>query len=379
MARKIKVMISSRCTDKIVINRKSYSFTELRKEILKEIEKEKILGKEFFDVAISEYFTEPADNSSWNKCLEEIRDSDIVIIWFTGNQGYAGGGSIGICYAEYMAALQSNPSKVFLMDFRSLDILFSDGKKLTDSIKFKSEFAKQVSEKDNWLNKIEVTKSISIAKLKQQVRNKSFEILHAAIVDFIVFGSNLMRKSKHDTREGLRWSKLNYRFRQEAIKYYLNQTIKTFLNQPDFKPLAKTIITHALPDSMSIAEARELVGRPFLDDINKLSDTENGPIHVIGVYKNSTEKQIRDIIGHQDVAIIQADFGFYVWDFINHIQLVYITNCKDPQITTIQIQAFFVWMRERGEREYIIDRTKRRRKILNIVQQQKVEIRGDVP
>lgn len=99
-------------------------------------------------------------------------------------------------------------------------------------------------------------------------------------------------------------------------------------------------------------------------------------MHFIGVYKNATESQLRDVIGHQDVAIIQESFGFYVWDLINHVQLVYITNCKDPEVTTLRTQEFFTWLRLHSETNYVIDRATRRLEILKVIDSQKVELKG---
>lgn len=111
--KKIKLMISSRCSDLIKINKEEITFTDLRDYVLEELEKETFLGDPIFDVVISEKMIEPADDTSWNKCIKEIIDSDIILVWFTGHEGYKDKGkSIGICFTEYIEALQSNPSKV---------------------------------------------------------------------------------------------------------------------------------------------------------------------------------------------------------------------------------------------------------------------------
>lgn len=376
-SKKIKLMISSRCSDLIKIVKDEISFTDLRDFVLKEIEKETFLGDPIFDVVISEKIIEPADDSSWNKCLKEIVDSDIVLVWFTGHEGYKESGkTIGICYAEYLEALQSNPSKVYILDFRKLELLYHDKKAIKDSVKFKSDFALEISKKDKWLQSTEVSKCTSISDLKSEVRNKCFAITRAGITNFVLTGSQTLRQLNHLFGEGLQWSKLNYRFRQEAIKHYMQKSINKFLLESDFTKLNKACIMHAVPDAMSVIEARELVGRPFLKDLEHIPKIDKGPIHFVGVYKNTTESQLRDIIGHQDVAIIQETFGFYVWDLVNHIQIVYITNCKDPEVTTLRVQEFFIWLRLHKETDYVIDRAVRRFKILKIIDSQKVELKG---
>jgi hypothetical protein len=376
-AKKIKVMISSRCSDIINVGKAEITFTDLRDYILSELEKEKFLGHDIFDVVISEKIIEPADDTSWNKCLKEIKDSDIVVVWFSGHEGYKDEGkTIGICYAEFIEALQNNPSKVFLIDFRKLNILYSNKDEIKKEVKEGSDFAKYVGRRDNWLHKVEINKVASIDDLKRDVLQKSKDIILAGITNFVLSGSSNLRQVNHQFGEGLQWTKLNYRFRQEAIKHYIQKALDSFLSQADFKPIKKSCIVHALPDAMSIAEARELVGRPYLKDLDYLSLIESGPIHVIGVYKNATEGQLRDVIGHQDVAIIQENFGFYVWDLVNHVQLVYLTNCKDPEVTLLKTQEYFTWLRIHDETKYVVDRALRRIEILRIIKQQKVELQG---
>lgn len=370
-------MISSRCSDLIEIYNNVISFTDLRKHVLDQFDKETFLGYNFFEVVISEEIIEPSDDTSWNKCLKEIRDSDIVLVWFTGHEGYKDKGkSIGICFAEFIEALQSNPSKVFIIDFRKLKLLYRDNTEIGDDVKENSEFALDVDKRDKWLQKIELKNVATIDDLKKETTEKSKEIIRCGIAEFVLTGSASMRQTNHQFGEGLQWSKLNYRFRQEAIIHYLSKAVDNFLLETDFNQISHSCKIHALPDAMSVAEARELVGRPYLKDLEHLSTIKSGPIHIVGVFKNATERQIRDVIGHQDVAIIQEIFGFYVWDLVNHIQLVYLTNCKDPEVTILKVQEFFTWLRINDETKYIIDRAQRRHEIIKVIDTQKVELRG---
>ncbi len=370
-------MISSRCSDIIKVGKCEISFTDLRDFALTELEKEKFLGHDIFDVVISEKIIEPSDDTSWNKCLKEIRDSDIVLVWFAGHEGYKDKGkTIGICHAEFIEAIQSNPSKVFLVDFRKLKILYSDKREMKIDVKEKSEFALDVTKRDKWIQKIELSTATTIDNLKSETLSKCKEIIRSGITEFVLKGSASMRQTNHQFGEGLQWSKLNYRFRQEAIFHYVQKAVNSFLSQTDFKPIAQACKVHALPDAMSVAEARELVGRPYLKDLEHLGSLISGPVHIVGVYKNATESQVRDIIGHQDVAIIQESYGFYVWDLVNHIQLVYLSNCKDPELTTLKVQEFFTWLRVNDETRYIIDRAQRRFEILKVIDNQKVELKG---
>lgn len=377
--KKIKVMISSRCNDIIKVGSDQISFTDLRKYCLEELENEAFLGEDIFDVTISENIIEPSGNTSWEKCLKEARDSDFVIVWLSGYEGYkAKGKTNGICQEEFLEAINSNPSKVFIIDFRKLEITDAKGTSFGDDIKRDSEFSKLILRRDDWLQIFNLEEAKNLSDLKTNTLVKCKEILLSGITEFVIKGSASMRQINHQFGGGLQWTKLNYRFRQEAIKYYTEKGVNKFLMEPDFNLLKNSCVIHALPDSMSVVEARELVGRPFLKDLDYMGKNKIGPIHIVGVYKTATEKQLRDLIGHQDVAIIQESFGFYVWDLINHIQLIYLVNCKDPEITSMKVDNFFQWLRIHEESPSIIDRARRRMEILRTINDQKIELRAEL-
>lgn len=379
--KKINLMISSRINDQIVVDDGTITFGELRREVLKSFEEKDFLGHEIFNVNISEDFVTPADQASWDKCLKEIRNNDIVLVFFTGHEGNKiQGQNIGICYAEYKEALDSNPSKVFIVDFRKLPLKDSQGKEITVDIKEKSNFALEVTGHDTWLNFIDVNAAKNKADLIEQVKTVCFKIVRSGIVNFVLEGSKSLRQTKHFFGEGLEWSKYNYWMRKKAMEHYLKEALVGYFKESEFSYLKDSFFVHAVPDGMSVAEAREMVGRPFLDD-SKYVDSQQvgsppviatGPIHFIAVYKNVTETQIRSIIGHQDVAIIQEDYGFYVWDLINHIQLIYFIKCWDSTNIKIRVDDLFRWMRTSGEDHYIKERAERRFKIVKTINEQKV-------
>lgn len=133
--------------------------------------------------------------------------------------------------------------------------MFADKTEIPDTVKLKSNFALEVSKKDKWWQKSEIAPCNSLVTLKEEVKKKCYAITRAGITNFVLTGSQTLRQLNHQFGEGLQWSKLNYRFRQEAIKYYLEKAIIKFLAEPDFIQLQNACILHALPDAMSVAEA----------------------------------------------------------------------------------------------------------------------------
>lgn len=110
----ISVVLSSR--NNAEFDEKNLS--NIRKEIKEQIEETKFFGQQLFSVWRNE--DEVADGSQdiWNKCLETIREVEIVIVLFNGETGWVvnGDDTIGICHAEMMEAMNTSMEKVYLID-----------------------------------------------------------------------------------------------------------------------------------------------------------------------------------------------------------------------------------------------------------------------
>jgi hypothetical protein len=167
--------------------------------------------------------------------------------------------------------------------------------------------------------------------------------------------------------ESLEWSKMNYTQRAGAIKAVILDSINRNVK---FKKLIYDL--SIVPDAMSVSEARAMGGRPFLDNYLLVDDQgqagkDKAVINFMGVYKNATESQMRALIGHPDITIIKGDFGFYVWDMINQIQLITLINCRDSSATRKQLTRFYNWVDASGEWNKILSRAKKRYNILKAI------------
>jgi hypothetical protein len=95
---------------------------------------------------------------------------------------------------------------------------------------------------------------------------------------------------------------------------------------------------------LSISEAKELVGQPFLGDhrdydfLNKQNVI--GPIHFIGCHKSITEGQARKILGFPDATIVKAPFGINLADNVQMIQIVFLQDCRNETETIHCLQRF---------------------------------------
>jgi hypothetical protein len=110
VSRPIKVMISSRCTDRIPLgNGSSVRLTDLREAIKERLQDEMLCKERIFRVDITpEHPASGADDSFWAQCLRVVREADIVLVLYNGDAGYAHPrGHLGICEAEYNEAMTS--------------------------------------------------------------------------------------------------------------------------------------------------------------------------------------------------------------------------------------------------------------------------------
>jgi len=114
-----------------------------------------------------------------------------------------------------------------------------------------------------------------------------------------------------------------------------------------------------VPAAMTVASAREMVGRPFLRDhelAGKMGGDIQGPVHVIACHKGVTENQAVSMLGYPDATIVTPAFGVYVADNVQKIQLILLANCRDESSTRYAVQRFFDWLVRSGEAKFLADR-----------------------
>lgn len=378
MEEKLNVMISSRCNDKIICkNNEDLLFTNLRRYLKEELEREKILGSEYLDVFISEDMSENVEGDALAKSLQEIIAADIILVLYNGNAGWVvdDTGGIGVCQAEFEEAFNNNPAKTCLIDFLrtenknslkfSHDSGYIDYAEMTD-IEINKKFQEYLDKTNIVSKKPPEPESLTAAEYQEKILEIAKELLFKAFIR--VYKTLNVSKVKFTAGESLEWSKMNYTQRVKAIKDVIHDSISRNIK---FEKLIYDL--SIIPDAMSVAEARTMGGRPFLDnyllvDTDKgQADKDNAVINFMGVYKNATENQMRALIGHPDITIIKGDFGFYVWDMINQIQLITLINCRDSSATRKQLTRFYNWVDESGEWDNIFFRATKRYNILKAI------------
>jgi len=125
----------------------------------------------------------------------------------------------------------------------------------------------------------------------------------------------------------------------------------------------------AVPAALSIGAARELVGRPFLRDYERLEMMAEavGPVHVIGCNRGATESQALQMLGFPDATVVTAPFGIYVADDVQKVQFVLLANCRDQTATRTALQRFLEWQDASGEADDLVKRARSRKRIVETI------------
>lgn len=360
----IRVMLSSRCTDLFPAGSKS-TLTDLRKELKGDIESVNVLGRRLFEVWINED-APPAEGTqdSWDTCLKAVRDCDVLIVLSNGNAGWAADNEgIGICHAEYMEGLRSAQAKVRLVALPTIaDVKGAAGKR---NQQFQDYLSRQTAFRG------------SEVKTVVDAKKRVFEALSDALISLTQRGVHASASTRFDVGAALDWTRLDFRQRKMAME----STLKTALSglkgakkvdgdvvvTLDRKDVA--VVAHAIPASLSVAAARELVGRPFLEDHQriKLLASAHGPLHLIACHRGATESQATSLLGFPDATVVSGPFGVFVADDVQKVQFAFLANCRDDSQTRHASQRFFEWLKQTGEETLVARRAVSRARIVKVV------------
>lgn len=364
-SQKIKVMLSSRCNDLFSIG-ESTALTEVRRSLKNDIEAQRLFEFQPFKVWINEN-AEALDHSadSWDACLRQIRECDILIVLYNGNAGWAKTGEdIGICHAEYAEGLKTSPGKVRLIELPLCEPSADPAQEarnrrftaFKDSASaFRGGTVTTLSE----LNK-EVHKALFDAVLTQTRR-----------------GGEGAKAGRFDLGAALEWSRLDFAGRSAAMVRELQAVLagrpgstttdeSLVIQIGDMPVLAKI---HAVPAAFSVAAAREPVGRPHLQDHLEVSllGSVGGPLHFVACHRSVSETQATNLLGFPDATVISSPFGVYVADNVQKMQFVFLANCRDPSQTRLAAQRFWEWSEQAGESQYMADRAMARARIVTAI------------
>jgi hypothetical protein len=336
--------------------------SEVRRALKRDIESQQLFGLKPFEVWINED-AEALDHSadSWDACLRQVRDCDVLIVLYNGDAGWAKtGADIGICHAEYAEGLKHSPGKVRLVQ---LPMKASEGKADEDARNARFDAYK------NTISAFRGGEIFTVADLTKQVHKALFD----AVLTQTRRGGEGSKAGRFDLGAALEWSRMDFAARKRAMEAELKAALlgrkgskekkdSLVIQVADASVLVKL---HAVPASFSVASAREAVGRPHLGDykLAKELNSAAGPLHIIACHRTVTETQATNLLGFPDATVVSSPFGVYLADDVQKMQFVFLANCRDSVQTRLAAQRFFEWLDQAGESELMAARARARARI----------------
>lgn len=365
---RIQVLISSRCKDSIRTTDGAgwVPLTEVRQRLKKEVEAITLFGRPLFECWIHEAEPPMAANlSALENCLLEVARCHIMIALYNGNAGDAGeNDGIGICHAELKEALNTAPGKLRVIDLTQASRRLSGDRKRNQLF---MEYMEQYKLGRRFANN------------EAELRSNVFDAVADAVIQLTFRGATALRGGDFSSGAPLNWSRYDFARRKEVIEETLIDTLSrggTRMPNGAVYKIGETPVyfrCHAIPAATSIAAAREMVGRPFLRDHESLpgmKDNVVGPVHVIGCHRSVTENQALNLLGFPDAIVVKTDFGVYLADNLQKIQLAFLANCRDDTTTRRAVDQLKAWLSTTGEAGFLAQRAKGRRAIVTAIEAQ---------
>jgi hypothetical protein len=362
-------MISSRCNDPIAGATGQVLLSEVRRNVKEEIEATLAQGRKLaFEVWISEDGDPgPASADAWDVCMAQARSCDILLCLYNGHSGWAApGSSIGICQAELQTAVDAAPEKVRLIQLLPDRARSSEPEKHWDA-NFRT-----------YVERLSLFRGGEVARDADSARHAALAAIRSAVVELTRSGARASRMRSAYQGEALDWNRLDFTSRKQRMQSAMvdelvdhpgaeraggDSVILLVANEPVL------FVCHAIPAPMTIAQAREMVGQPFLHDHTYLdaNGSSGGPVHLIACYGNVTDGQARRQLGFPDATVVSPPFGVWVADPVQKIQMLFLGGCVDSTSTRGQIERAFDWLRRAGEDSQLASRAAARARIVHTI------------
>ena len=364
---KLKIFLSSRVNSRSNSEMldKTFSLGEFRTYLRDQLENESFFDEKIWDIVINKTdFDSPIAMDAFGNCMDKMKECNVIIILFNGEAGW---GTVeesnGICHEEFLIAVNEFSKMAFALDLKKYFFQTDEDPLAEKNRNFKIDIENTFGHMETPADSLSSVGELFGFVLKQVKRYllKAVEIFFAT-QKRIVSASSVFG-------ETLDWSKLNYFEREKKLKDMLK---KIFGSSPDFDKVIKRF--HSIPDHMSVADARNRIGRPFVYEHKLLEGKPetSGVIHFIGVFGNATEIQAKNLVGYPDITALKAPFGFYLWEKNIHIQILFLRNCINPQTVRTRLTEVINWLNGSREKSRILKRSDARYSILRAINDARV-------
>ncbi len=375
----IRVMLSSRIRTRVDVDGEGegVEISVARQRLKEALEKQTLFGLErLFEVWTSE---SPEDQSigriegAWKKSLEQVRDADVVLLLYTGEAGWTPPSqTLGICHAEFLEAWNRERPKLKVVRVLNPRLEPRDPAEMARDDQFKADF-----ERYNPVSPEAAT--------VDEIVDLGCRQVWEAVAQLVSLGRREARRGEYAAGAPLDWNRLDFAHRKQEMEaalgeYFIRRKRDAPVKGKDncyVLPLNEhpvLFVCHGIPAALTVATAREMVGQPFLKDHDYVDLPRRrgekrpaGPVHLIACQQTVTEAQARRQLGFPDATIVKADFGVYVADEVQKIQMVFLANCRDAATTRDAAGKLFDWLADTGEAALLSRRAEGRRKIVRAI------------
>ena len=80
-----------------------------------------------------------------------------------------------------------------------------------------------------------------------------------------------------------------------------------------------------------------------------------------------TEAQAARQLGFPDAMILPTDFGIYVADAVQRIQIIFLTQCINTSAVNSAVQNLLDWLRSSAEGDLLVRRAEERAQIVRLL------------
>jgi hypothetical protein len=365
--RAVEVMLSSRVDDPDSVLPDGMHMRDVRDRLTDDLGATLFTDDPLFSIVINEgAAAQRAEGGIEERCRMLVGSADIVLVLYNGSAGWAAEGLEGICQTELRVALELAPQKVRIIALP----------KVKKPRKIDREFQAFVEQQKIW--------NSQIAETYERIREEAQRALRDALAEMVHERSRMGgRRFASGRGEALEWRRLDFVERARVMRTTAARAFVDARNGQDFGDLdvgrlvqieyeqfSLLLRVDAVPASMAVAAAREMVGQPFLRDhglADRLSDEVAGPIHVIACLAGVTEPQAVRQLGFPDALIVAGEFGMYAVDEVQKMQVIMLANCINSGAVANAVQNWLSWLESSAEGDRLVRRAEGRAKIVKLL------------